>query len=441
MSSLKGRLLASLLALYTLFAAIALLINYHASDANITGFIDRQMHTLAISYSRRTSNAARPPPIRPVSDFAIEHQGAAIVEFWKPDGSLVFANWLITGITLQRRGGFHDVRAGGQSWRVYTLRSSPWWVQVVTSNDFRRRVIWDSAWNTAKPIAYLAPLSVALLWLIIRLILRPVDRLGRALVEQHERNFAELDVEGFPRELLPLMQSINDLLNRLRTAFETQQRFVEDAAHELRTPVTAVKLQLENLRRKMSGTCAAEFVQLDAGIQRLQRTVEQLLLLARQETASPATDRPGIIDLAEVLKAAVRDLVPLAESRGVDLGLGEVVAVSGRFDVANLRCAVDNLLDNAVRYSPAGGRVDVTMHPEGEGTVVEVTDCGPGIPVGELAQVFARFFRGSRAESPGSGLGLAIARSAADRCGASIELLNRPSGCGLIARIRVPVRN
>ena len=435
MSSLRGRLLASLVALYALFAALVLLSNYRQSESNITGFMDRQMHTLAISYSR--SAAAQPPPIRPVTDYAIQHEGAAVVELWKQDGSLAFTNRRLSGIGLQPVNGFHSMRVGAHRWRSYTLRASPLSVQVVTSDDFRRRVIWDSAWNAARPIMYVAPLSVALLWLIVRLTLRPVDRLVETLAAQNERQLAELQPGRVPRELLPLVDSMNDLLKRTRAAFEAQQQFVQDAAHELRTPLTAVKLQLENLRRKVPGSAAGELALLESGIQRLQRTVEQLLQLARHEMEAPATAPPISIDLAELLRAAIGDLVPLAETRGVDLGLGETAPATACLDGRQLRLVLDNLLDNAVRYTSRGGRVDVTLRQEAGAAVVDVTDSGPGIPATELDRVFARFYRGSSIDSPGSGLGLAIARAAADRCGASIELLNRPRGTGLTARVRV----
>lgn len=439
MNSLRGRLLLALVALHSLFAAMVLTTNYHQSEANITGFIDRQMHTLAISYSHRISDSAQSPPMRSVSDYAIQHQGAAVVEFWRPNGTLVRANRSLSGITLQPTSGFHDITARGRRWRVYTLPSSHMCIQTVTSDDFRRRVIWDSAWAAARPIIYLAPLSVALLWLIVHLALRPLDRLGQVLGDQDERSLSELDSARVPHELRPLIDSMNGLLKRLRTAFQAEQRFIQDAAHELRTPITAIKLQLENLRRKVTDSGAAEFAQLEAGIQRLQRTVEQLLVLARHEAVRPAIDPLGTVDLAELLRSAVRDLVPFAESRAVDLGLGEVDSATARLDRTQMRLVLDNLLDNAVRYSPPGGRIDVMLHRVPGAAVLEVTDSGPGIPVEELETVFARFYRGAGADGPGSGLGLAIARAAADRCSASIELLNRPDGTGLTARVRVHV--
>lgn len=437
MSSLSGRLLASLVALYALFAALVLLTNYRQSQYNIGGFMDGQMHTLAISYSH--SGAAQPPPTRPVSDYAVRHQGAAIVEFFRADGSLAFCNRPLDGITLQPASGFHDLRLRDRNWRVYTLRASPLWVQVVTSNDFRRRVIWDSAWNTARPIVYLTPLSVAILWLIVRLALRPVNRLVQTLAAQDEHKLAALDPGPVPRELLPLVDSMNGLLLRMRVAFEAQQRFVQDAAHELRTPLTAIKLQLENLRPKTTASAGSEFGQLEGGIHRLQRTVEQLLQLARHEMAPDAVD-PASIDLGELLRAAVRDLIPLAETRGVDLGLGEVAAVTAHLDGDQLRLVLDNLLDNAVRYTAPDSRIDVTLHQTAGAAVIEISDSGPGIPTSELERVFARFYRGSATDSPGSGLGLAIARAAADRCGAALELRNRAHGAGLTASVRVTTR-
>lgn len=139
MSSLRGRLLTSLVALYGLFAGIVLLTNYRQFESNITGFMDRQMHNLAVSYSH--SAAAQPPHMRAATEYAIQHQGAAVVEFWRPDGTLAFSNRTLTGVGLQPADGFHVVRVGARSWRIYTLRVLPLAIQVITSEDFRRRVI------------------------------------------------------------------------------------------------------------------------------------------------------------------------------------------------------------------------------------------------------------------------------------------------------------
>lgn len=436
MRSLRIQLLVWLIALYAAFAAITVLLTYRQYDSNINAYWDGQMRTLAVSYAGRLTGDEGVPPLRPLDGYAVQHHGADIVQLWGADGRLTATSWPIAGLGLQPRAGFRTVRIADDRWRVFTMDSSPRRVQIVTSEDFRKRVIWDMTWDSAKPIVYLAPLSIAILWLVIHIVLRPLTQLQRTLAGQDERNLAELSARRVPQELLPLIHSMNGLLRRMRDAFDSQRRFVADAAHELRTPITAVKLQIENLRGKAAGSAAEELQELEAGVERLNRIVRQLLLLARQE-APPEEGAVGLVDIGAVARDSVRSFVPLAETRAIDLGMGEVQPLTARLDPDQLRIVLDNLLDNAVRYTPPGGRVDVTVR-EAEGTaLIEVSDSGPGIPSADLERVFSRFYRVRATGVEGSGLGLAIARTAADRCRSSIELFNHSSAAGLTARVRI----
>lgn len=436
MRSLRAQLLAWLIALYGASAAVTIFLNYRQYDSSINGFWDGQMHTLAVSYAGRLVAGGTLPPFLRLDDYQVQHHGADIVQFWSADGKLMGTSLPVADLGLQPRDGFHTVGIGGRRWRVFTLHSTPLRTQIVESADIRQRVVWDMTWNSAKPIVYLAPVSIAMLWLVVYITLRPMTQLVRALSEQDERNLAELSPRHVPRELLPLIHSMNGLLRRLRNAFDSQRRFIADAAHELRTPVTAVKLQIENLRGKVDRAAAEELQELEAGVERMHRVVRQLLQLARQE-ATPEEAAAEPVDVGAVARDCVRRFVPLAEARAIDLGMDEVQAVTARLDPDQLRIVLDNLLDNAVRYTPPGGRVDVSVR-EAEGTaVIEVCDTGPGIPAGDLERVFSRFYRVRATDSEGSGLGLAIASTAAARCRSSIELRNRLPAAGLMARVRI----
>jgi two-component system, OmpR family, sensor kinase len=433
--SLRIQLLTWLVALYAASAAVTLFLDYRQYESNIGGFWDGQMHTLAVSYAGGLA-AGAPPALRHLDDYAVQHHGAEIVQLWRADGKLTAASWPIAGLGPQPGTGFRTVSVGGRRWRVFTMNSTPLRVQVVMSDDFRQRVIWDMTWNAARPILYLAPISIVMLWLVVYFALRPLTRLVRALSAQNERNLAELSPRRVPRELLPLIDSMNGLLRRMRDAFDSQRRFVADAAHELRTPITAVKLQIENLRGKVDRSAAEELQELEAGVERMHRVVRQLLQLAREEGMS----EEGVaepIDVGGVAKDSVRSFISLAETRAIDLGMGEVQPVAARLDPSQLRIVLDNLLDNAVRYTPAGGRVDVSVRVAEGTAVIDVSDTGPGIPVDDLEKVFSRFYRVREAGIEGSGLGLAIARAAAERCRSSIELFNHSPAAGLTARVRI----
>ncbi|HEV2112184.1 MAG TPA: ATP-binding protein [Gammaproteobacteria bacterium] len=435
MNSLRTQLLLWLLPAYLLSAAAILAANWLHYRDSTGAFMDGQMHRLALAYAEQLQRDPRPPTLPSLDAEHVEHDGTVIVQFWGRDG-LLGDTWSVPGLDLQTAEGFHSLNIQGHAWRVYTAAAGAWpRVQLLQSGDFRARVVLDSALEAAGPVAFLIPVTVLLLWLAVFLALRPVNRLVQAIAAQDEHHLAELPLQRVPTELRPLIGSMNGLLARLKEAFASQQRFVQDAAHELRTPLTALKLQVENLQQKLGAAAGEDIGRLEAGIERMQRLVEQLLRLARQE-AAPLQDTAQEVDLGLVLKESLHDLVPLAEARGIDLGLTVAEPAVVCADARDLRSVFDNLLDNALRYTPAGGRVDVSLRQADGALQVEFLDTGPGIPPELLERVFDRFYRVLGSGTQGSGLGLAIANNAAGRGGMHIELFNRGDRSGLLARVR-----
>jgi len=436
MTSLRRNLVLWLVPLYLLTAAAAMLVSYRQYTTSINAFMDGQLHNLVLTYVHELSGATSLPAVRELDAEHVEHDGTAIVQLWSADGRLLRSSWPIPALGLQAATGFHTVSAGRRTWRLYTASALPWRVQVVQSADFRRRVILHSAWKSAAPILWLVPLSLLLLSLAVYIGLRPLERLVRVAAGQDERSLAPLPLAGVPRELVPLVVSVNGLLLRLQRAFDSQRRFVQDAAHELRTPLMALMLQAESLRVRVGGAANEELVRLEAGIRRLHRLVEQLLKLAHEQDA-PGGAPTTAVDVLALLQEVVADLMPLAEELHVDVGFGPVTPLVAHSDREALRCVFDNLLDNAVRHSRARASVDVTLSRADGSVLVEFLDTGPGIAPDLLERVFDRFYRVPGATATGSGLGLAIARAAAKRAGAHVELLNRADRSGLLARVRL----
>jgi len=432
--SLRAQLLLWLLPLYLLSAAVILVANYLHYRDSTSAFMDGQMHRLALAYVQQLRDEPHIPALTPLDAEHVEQDGTVIVQFWNQDGQLVADNWVVPGLRLQAGEGFHSLDAEGHAWRVYTTGAAFPRLQLVQSDEFRRRVALHTALEAAEPVAVLIPVSAVLLWLAVWLALRPLERVVQAIVTQDEDNLAALPLQQVPAELRPLIASMNGLLARLREAFAARQRFVQDAAHELRTPLTALKLQVQNLRDSPGG--GQDMAHLEAGLERMQRLVQQLLRLARQEAA--ITDGDGVVELDQVLRQCLQDFVPLAAARRIDLGLTAAEPVWVQSDLRDLRGVLDNLLENALHYTPPGGQVDVALIRTDEGPRVEIRDTGPGIPEELLQRVFDRFFRvpGSRAD--GSGLGLAIARHAAERAGLHLELQNRTDRSGLLASVQFP---
>jgi two-component system OmpR family sensor kinase len=265
--------------------------------------------------------------------------------------------------------------------------------------------------------------------------LKPLESLAAAVKSRSPTSLRPLD-SRVPQEIEPVVASLNDLLARLTRALELQRAFVADAAHALRTPLTALNLQIQLAERADTPEeRAAALATVKDGVSRATHLVEQLLTLARQEPE--AADRPmTTIDLGELASEVVAAYAALAEAKNVDLGLSrrdEGVVVTGERDA--LRTLLSNLVDNALRYTPSGGRVDVAAIRESEHAVLEIADTGPGIPAEERERVFDRFYRVAGSDVPGSGLGLAIVRSVAARHGAQVRLEARPDGGGLRVRV------
>ena len=434
MISLRKQLLCWLAPLYVVSAIVAAVCAYITFGWAVDFFMDNQLRVFAESHAA-VGEIKGPLPTLTRRNV---QKGDLIVQMWDRNGRLLATSWPELDLPLQKSDGFHDFFLDGLKWRAYTLRTPDRTVQILQCVNFRAMVIREHVLGTSLPVLLLIPLSIAILWCGIRMSLRGVERVARAAESQDERNLCDLPVEHAPGEIHPLVNSVNKLLGRLRDAFSSQRRFVQDAAHELRTPITAMTLQLENLKARVNDPSALEQVaHLEAGLARTKRLVEQLLRLARQEAVRPA-EPPAPIDLDAVLKETVASLLPIADRRRIDLGFAASIGATTPGRSEDLHSLFHNLIDNALRYTPEGGVVDVALHNDSGVVTVEVIDSGPGVAPELLPRVFDRFFRIEGSDAQGSGLGLAIAKNAAERNDATLELVNRKDATGLIARARFP---
>ena len=366
-----------------------------------------------------------------------------LVQIWGQDGTQIFRS---TRSALPPRAvvGFSDVEAHGNRYRVYTLQTPLQTVQIAQDLSARTARARALALRAVLPFAWLTPLLMLAVWWIIRRSLAPIEQTRRVVASRAANDFSPLEDAGLPDEVRPLVDELNLLFGRVRQAFEAQKNFVSDAAHELRSPLTALKLQAQALRRVDADPVAREaaVARLNAGLDRAIRGVEQLLLLAREEAGSAqASDAAGPVDLQSVITLAVADVLPQARLKNMDLGLTDS-ATAQQMSTVNgqpkaLRILLRNLLENAVKYTPPGGQVDVSFDVQQGQPVLTVEDSGPGIAPENRTRVFDRFFRASdTAQEAGSGLGLAIARAIADRHGARLVLDDSQRLGGLKVEVR-----
>lgn len=335
------------------------------------------------------------------------------------------------------RPGMHTLKLhGGNEWRVFVRDTSDGRIAVAQRMDLRDDAAGDSALRTLLPILGMLPALVLLVEVVVRRALSPVRRLAIQVDAREDNDLQPLATREVPRELAPFVAAINRLLERIAALVDRERRFVADAAHELRTPIAALSLQAENLGRAadLPPQARERLDSLQQGLRRTRTVVEQLLSLARAQ--APVRLQREALDPARVVRHVVEDLMPLARSRGIDLGVDRADAATLLADAALLTVLLRNAVDNALRYTPRGGRVDLRVVAEGGDTVIEVADNGPGIPAEQMERAFEPFERLDAAGSgEGSGLGLAIMRSVADRLGGELRLLPNPGG-GLLVRYR-----
>ncbi|MCD6662274.1 MAG: ATP-binding protein [Comamonas sp.] len=418
--SLRLRLLMFLIAAIVLTAGVQGLFAYKTALDEADALFDYHMQQTAFAL-----RAGLPADAKGMGSLRPEYQNNEfIVQVWTNEGLRIFESAM--GDLLPQRAvlGFQEVRARGSTYRVFSLQTRSQVIQVAQDMAVRHRLARGMAWRSLLPLAVMAPLLALAVWWLLGRLFVPVDRVRAQVARRQPQDLSAVDEGELPAEVQPLVRELNGLFERVRRAFAAQQDFVADAAHELRSPLAALKLQAQGLRRAVDEPTRARAVaRLEAGIDRAARLVEQLLVLARQEAAGSPLEP---VDLPGVVRLALADVAASAQARGIDAGLQEGVPDACQVvGVAEeLRLLVRNLLDNAIKYTPEGGRVDVSLRHEGAGWCLSVEDSGPGIPEDERERVLGRFYRSpqSAQQAPGSGLGLAIVQAIARRHGAQLVL-------------------
>jgi two-component system OmpR family sensor kinase len=427
--SLRHRLMLFLLLAVSLAALLQAGSAYRTALQEADEIFDYQMQQTALSMSGATPGRAQ----------AMPDELELIIQGWSRDGLQLFAPTPRARLPQRAVLGFANLQGeDGKAYRVLSMQIGGQVVQVAQELAVRQRLASRLAWRTVLPIALALPALMLVVGWVVSRSLAPVERVRRQLAARAAEDLSPVGEEGLPAEIRPMVRELNSLLGRMRQAFEAQQHFVADAAHELRSPLTALKLQVEGLQRAgdEAGRAQAQ-VRLAAGVERASHLVEQLLLLARQEGPGAATQP---VALEPLLRRVLGELVPTAQARGIDLGLLRADAVQVQGQPEALAVLLRNLLDNAIKYTPAGGKVDVLLLGEGGQARLRIEDSGPGIPEPERERVFDRFYRSSEAQgrAGGSGLGLAIVKAIADRHGAGLRLERSEALGGLRVDLLLP---
>ena len=337
--------------------------------------------------------------------------------------------------------GLHTLMVGSEPFRVLVkTTASGERIAVAQETDARDEIARDSAWHTLMPLLILVPVLLLIVADLVRKMFRPIVALSTEIDQRAERELHPVDEDHLPVEVRPFIVAINRLLTRVAQSMDVQRRFVADAAHELRSPLAAISLQAERLAEaEMSAQARERLATLQRGIERGRNLLDQLLTLAKVQATPELPKSPISVQL--IYRRILEDLLPLAEAKHIDIGVEGEQDAQVWVSEWDLLAVVKNLVDNAIRYTPQGGRVDLAVTMLEEGAVLSVQDNGPGIPLTERERVFDPFYRSLGNDQIGAGLGMSIVKAIADRIGAEIQLdfSDAIKGSGLCVRILVPL--
>jgi signal transduction histidine kinase len=444
MRSIERYLLAWIMGALTLGSALVALVTYVATLEEMNEVFDADLKNVAeavASYHHSDGGADRSSPqvmLRQRSDTPDDSEIVTVT--WTLAGGRIYSSDTRVAVPFSDTEGLSRPVIGGQHWIVYTSVRSNGVAQAAQPLAARQEMAGESAAKVFPPMVVLVVVVGGLLVFGLRRGLQPLDGAARDVAARSVKSLDPIPIADVPREIMPLVASINGLMSRLAVAFSAQRRFLADAAHELRTPVTALRLQAQLLRRSTNGASRDDaLAELEAGIDRSQHLVEQLLQVARSEPDGEAT-RSDPVDLGELVRSVVGAASIKAEHRGIDLGAQGPQGIVVDGDSNQLAVLLSNLVENALRYTPEGGVVDVEAGTHGGRPILRVVDDGPGIAEAERERVFDRFYRceeaqGQARDAGGSGLGLAIVRAIAQRHEARVSLHTPDSGSGLEVRV------
>lgn len=443
MRSIERYLLGWIMGALSLGAVVIVMVTYLVTLDEMNGIFDAELKNVAEALSthhhagidQRDPAVPARPPRTDVPDSA-----EIVTITWAPNGRLVFSSDRRVAMPFSNREALQQVRVAQEDWIVYTDVSVNGVAQAAQRTAARHQTAAESASKIFLPMITLAIFVAGLMVVALRRGMKPLDAAAQDVALRTVSSLTPIPTDEVPREIRPLVTSINGMMGRLSLALSTQRRFLADAAHELRTPVTALRLQLQLLKRAKDEAGRAEAVdELEAGIERSQRLIEQLLHVARfGPDGEPMRREP--VDLAALARTVVGALSVKADHHGLDLGATGDAEVVVEGDAGQLTVLLNNLVENALRYTPAGGVVDVEAALTDGRPALRVVDTGPGIPEPERERVFGRFYRGPQSsdqasERGGTGLGLDIVRAIANLHGATVSLHLPPTGRGLEVRV------
>lgn len=431
--SLKSRLIWGTSIFSLLLGCLLIFTAYKIALHEVDEILDTQMQYMA---ERSTSQPLSPLASR-VELHRTYHEEDLLVDIWayKDQSHLWYQTHLL--IPPVKKAGFYSQETAQGKWRLYVIPLKDYQIQVSQQEKVRQAFAWELAGSMFIPYILLLPFAILILAFIINLSLKPLDDFKTELTQRDSDGLSPIDSQEYPLELIPTIEEMNRLFERIQHAQTEQKQFIADAAHELRTPVTALNLQTKIL---ISQLPEHESLQnLSKGLARIQHLVTQLLALAKQDVGLSLVEPHTIFVLNDVVLNCVEQLVNLAMQKEIDLGFERNDAIEMQSLESTVHSIIFNLIDNAIKYTPPQGVINIAVYSDSDNyACVQIEDSGTGIDPENYDKVLKRFYRVHHHLEVGSGLGLSIVDKATQRLGGTLNLSRSIELGGLSILVRLP---
>ena len=433
-NSLKKRLIIYVSVFSIILGCVLIFSAYRIALEEIDEILDAQMQNLAERVAEHD-----PKPIRNDFDHRQSyHEEDLFVDVWsydKSDNKTTKSDMLVDRVEEE---GFYIHKTKNDVWHTYVLPSKDYQIQVSQQNSVRQHLAFELAANMFIPYVLFLPFALWGLSWVIRRNLQPLDDFKEELSKRGAQELAPIQEENYPVEISPTIQEMNYLFDRISLSQQEQKQFIADAAHELRTPITALNLQIQILLKQFPQDPSIK--NLSKGLIRVQHLVSQLLSLAKQDASVPELEGKQSFDLNQVAVSCVEQLIQFAMQKEIDLGMEEQQSIILHDRENSVHSIIFNLIDNAIKYTPEKGIINVSVFRDQNKAIIVVEDSGPGIDSSQYENICKRFYRIHNHAEIGSGLGLSIVDKAIQHLHGELEFSQSENLGGLKVKASLPYK-
>lgn len=431
--SLKKRLIIYVSVFSIALGCLLIFSAYRIALQEINEVLDAQMQNLAERVAQHD-----PEPVQSKFDQARHyHEEDLFVDVWSYANEKHKSHAMNLLVHPVKKAGFYTHKTAQGVWHTYILPLEHYQIQVSQQQSTRQHLALELAGSMFIPYLLFMPFVIwGLSWIISR-SLQPLDDFKAELAQRDSEELSAIQSNNYPLEIVPTITEMNHLFERISSAQQEQRQFIADAAHELRTPITALNLQMQILLKQFPD--AQELQNLSKGLIRIQHLVSQLLSLAKQDASILEVETKQQFLLNQVAVNCVEQLVHLAMQKEIDLGMERQEDVVLYCQESAVHSIIYNLIDNAIKYTPNQGVINVSVFEQAGFAMIQVEDSGPGISPELYEKILKRFYRIHHHLEIGSGLGLSIVDKATERLGGKISFSKSASLGGLQVNVQLPL--